>query len=473
MSSSNFFFYDLETSGLNPSRQRIMQFAGQKTDMNLNPVGEPINVLVRLSEDILPEPEAILITKTTPQKTLEEGISEPELAQLITEKVCTPGTIMVGFNNIRFDDEFMRYTLWRNFYDPYEWCYKDSRSRWDMLDVVRMTRALRPEGITWPVDKEGQPSNRLEELSAINKLNHEHAHDALSDVRATIGIARLIKQKQPKLFDYLLGMRQKNKVKELVNLDAPVPFVYSSGRYGKLKSFTAVGMPIARGSRDGGIVIYDLSINPESFFKLNTKQLCEKIFASYKEKQDPGFTSIPVKELFYNKAPAVAPLSVMDEASWQRLELDKNAIKKHIQLLQRHKDFTEKVSEAFKQKPAFQMSEDIEGQLYDGFINEHDKPRMAEVRSSDETALANLTPKFDDKRLRELYIRYKARNYPKTLNENERKLWEDYRMKKFVDVSPSFMQSLQKQAALHAHNNEAQFIIEELRLWAETTAPLE
>ena len=144
-----------------------------------------------------------------------------------------------------------------------------------------------------------------------------------------------------------------------------------------------------------------------------------------------------------------------------------------MRLLQEHKDFQAKLAEAFQQKPAFQTSDDVEGQLYDGFINDQDKPRMAEVRKSDEKALASFMPDFADKRLTELYVRYKARNYPKALNENERQNWEEYRMKKFAGTSPGFMQSLQKLAVLHMANDEAQFLIEELRLWAETIAPIE
>jgi exodeoxyribonuclease-1 len=473
MSQPSFFFYDLETSGLSPAYQRIMQFAGQRTDSNLDPIGKPINFLVRLSEDILPEPEAILITKTTPQQTIQEGISEPELAKVMMEQACTPGTTMVGFNNIRFDDEFVRHTLWRNFYDPYEWCYKDGRSRWDMLDVVRMTRALRPKGINWPVDAEGQPTNRLEELSKANQLAHDHAHDAMSDVMATIELARLIKQKQPKLFDYLLAMRSKNKVSELVNLKTPQAFVYSSGRYGKQKSFTTIGFPIAPGSRDGAIAVYDLSVDPSPFFKLNTKQLQERLFATREQRQKPGFIGLPVKELFYNKSPAVAPLAVMDDASYARLQLDKKTIQTHLSLLQKQPDFSRKLTEVYRQKPAYAPRDDIEGQLYDSFTNDQDKPRMAVIRVADEKTLATFTPRFKDQRLEHLFVRYKARHFPKTLREDERETWEDYRAQKLAKNGPRFLESLQKLALRYAHNDDAGFIIEELRLWFEAIAPVD
>ena len=211
----SFFFYDLETSGLNPRTDRIMQFAGQRTDMDLNPIGEPVNVLVKMTDDALPSPGAIMVTKITPQQTLADGITEAEFSKYVTEEIFTPETVAVGYNTVRFDDEFMRAVFWRNFYDPYEFEWKDGRSRWDMLDVVRLTRALRPEGINWPFTEDGKPTNRLELMTKLNGLSHEHAHDALSDVYATIAVAGLIREKQPELFKFLFSIRNKNDVKKI------------------------------------------------------------------------------------------------------------------------------------------------------------------------------------------------------------------------------------------------------------------
>ena len=213
-----FFFYDLETSGLKPREDRIMQFAGQRTDMDLKPVGEPVNILVKMTDDALPSPGAINVTKITPQQTLMDGVSEAEFCKYVSNEIFTPGTIATGYNSVRFDDEHMRFTFWRNFYDPYEWQWKDGRSRWDLLDVVRMTRALRPEGINWPVTPEGRATNRLELITKENNIVHEHAHDALSDVEALISVTGLIKEHQPQLYDYLFKMREKKNVQKLVNL---------------------------------------------------------------------------------------------------------------------------------------------------------------------------------------------------------------------------------------------------------------
>jgi exodeoxyribonuclease-1 len=217
-----FYFFDLETSGFSCRDDRIMQFAGQRTDMDLKPVGEPDNILIRMTPDVLPQPDAVLVHGITPQQTITEGITEAEFAKYLTSQVCVKDTVMVGYNNLRFDNDFIRFTLWRNFHDAYEWSWKERCSTWDLLDVVRMTRALRPEGIQWPFAPDGKPSNRLEYMTAVNKLEHANAHDALSDVSAAIDIARLVKGKQPKLFSYLLEHRGKNKIAPLVSSGRPL-----------------------------------------------------------------------------------------------------------------------------------------------------------------------------------------------------------------------------------------------------------
>src|SRR3954451_6528569 len=119
--AASFFFYDLETSGFDPRSARIMQFAGQRTDMDLKPIGEPVNVLIKLTPDVVPSPDAILITGITPQQTLADGLTEAEFMKLFYDEAVRPDTVFVGFNNIRFDDEFMRFMHYRNFYDAYEW----------------------------------------------------------------------------------------------------------------------------------------------------------------------------------------------------------------------------------------------------------------------------------------------------------------------------------------------------------------
>ncbi|OYX53982.1 exodeoxyribonuclease I [Candidatus Saccharibacteria bacterium 32-50-13] len=467
--TKTFFFYDLETSGLSARDDRIMQFAGQRTDLDFNPIGDPVNELIRLSDDTLPSPEALCVTGITPQSTIADGYSEAEFARIMVNDIFTPDTIAVGFNNIRFDDEFIRHFLWRNFYDPYEWAWKDGRSRWDILDVVRMTRALRPDGIEWPVTEDGKATNRLELLTKLNGVDHYKAHDALSDVMATIEVAKLIQARQPQLFSYLLKLRDKREVMGLVNLDDKRPFVYTSGRYDAEHDKTTVAFPLTAG-RNGNVVVYDLRYDPSSFIDMDQKQLADIMFASWEERKAEGFQKLPVKELQYNRAPAVAPLGVLEqERGWDRIHLDLEAIERHKKLLLAAPQLAENIRTLLEGRPEFKKSPDPEAQLYDGFVGDKDKIRIESVRNANERELADFHPSFDDERLPPLLLHYKARNYPTTLSEGEVTEWEAWRSMRIAAKLPLFMKSLTKMA--QTASDDQQFILQELQLWAESIAP--
>ena len=439
----SFFFYDLETSGLNPRADRIMQFAGQRTDMDLNPIGEPVNTLVKMTDDALPSPGAIMVTKITPQQTLMDGITEAEFCKYVTEEIFTPETVAVGYNTVRFDDEFMRAIFWRNFYDPYEYEWKDGRSRWDMLDVVRLTRALRPEGINWPFTEDGKPTNRLELLTKMNGLSHEHAHDALSDVYATISVAGLIRDKQPKLFKFLFDMRNKNDVKKLVNLENKKPFVYTCGRYPSEFNKTTVVFPLTAG-RNGNILVYDLRYDLDEVLKRES-------------------TYPVVKELCLNKCPAVAPLSVLAEGDgWKKIKLDKETVEKNLEKLLKNPDFAERMREEKENLPEFPPAVEPEAAIYEGFLNDTDRIKVMAVRNADENKLADFHPDFADPRLPELLLHYKGRNYPKSLSESETEKWEQYRRERLERQAPKFLAELQK-----AYEQDS-YVAEELKLYYES-----
>lgn len=467
---SSFFFYDLETSGFDPKSQRIMQFAGQRTDENLNIIGEPINVLVKLTDEVLPDPQAVLITGITPQQTLQEGYTEADFLKLLYEQVFLPDTIILGFNSVRFDDEFMRYTLYRNFYDPYEWAWQDGRSRWDMLDVVRMTRALRPEGIEWPVDDDGQPTNRLELLSSRNGLDHEKAHDALSDVIALIAVAKLIKQKQPKLFEYLLKMRNKKEIANLVNLDDPQPFVYSSGQLPKGTNHTTIAYPLAPGGTPGTVIVYDLRHDPTDWAEMSVAELQEVRFANREKRQMEGFVPLPAKELNYGKCPAVAPVGVLDKAAQDRIKIDMNLVQQNLNKLVKS-GLADKLREVFV-RGEFAKTTDVDARLYDGFVGDKDKAKMAAVRPANEKQLADFHPDFNDERLGDLLLRYKARNFAKSLSEDEQAAWEAYRKERLQRDLPVFAKNLQIMSA-QAQTTNSHFLLGELQLWAESIAPVD
>jgi exodeoxyribonuclease-1 len=464
------FFYDLETSGLNARSDRIMQFAGIRTDMELNVIGEPHNVLVKLNDDTLPSPDAVMVTGITPQSTQADGLTEAEFAQFLCDEIFTSDTITVGFNNVRFDDEFIRHLFWRTFRDPYEWCWNNGCSRWDMLDVVRMTRALRPEGVEWPVDDEGKPTNRLELITKLNGIEHGRAHDALSDVEALIDVARLLKTKQPKLYEYLLATRDKKSVQKLVNLEMKQPFVYVSGRYDATFNKATVAFPLTS-APNSNVIVYDLRHDPTTFVDLNVEDIKARMFAPWDQRKAEGFTPLPVKTLQYNRCPAVAPLGVLEQDDgWNKIQLDLKVVERHKQILLSHPEFAEKIRTAVEGRPEFTRQHDSEGRLYDGFINGPDKLRIESVRNADARTLADFHPSFNDERLSDLLLRYKARNFPSSLTEDETMEWERWRAERLNAQLPEFLKALQRIAA--TGNDDQRYLLEELQLWAEGIMPV-
>ncbi|MGH7195828.1 MAG: exodeoxyribonuclease I [Candidatus Saccharimonadales bacterium] len=475
---SSFYFYDLETSGFNPREQRIMQFGGQRTDMDLNPIGQPDNFLIKMSEDILPDPDAVLITGITPQQTLADGITEAEFLKTFTGEIATAGTIFVGYNNVRFDDEFMRFLHYRNFYDAYEWQWRDGRSKWDLLDVVRMTRALRPENINWPVDEKGRATNRLELLTKLNNLDHKNAHDALSDVLATISVAKLIKDKQPKLFGFLLEVRDKKKIAPLVFGDQP--FIYTSGKYASEFEKTTVATAIAEHPQKKGALVYDLRYDATEFAGLSPKELAERWAYTKDEKASPR---LPVKTLQFNRCPALAPLGVLDSASQKRLKLDLKVIEANrAKLKQVNNSFAPKVLAALKilddarQKKYASQPKSVDGGLYDGFFSDYDRNQEKQIQKAKPEKLNSIAESFKDQRLKELLPLYKARNFPASLSSEERADWEQYCQEKLLSGA-SASRLAKYGARLQAISNDAKlsktasYLIEELQLYAEAIVP--
>ncbi len=471
------YFYDLETTGVNSRSSRVMQFAGQRTDLNLKPIGEPHNILIKITEDVLPEPDAVMITGITPQKTLTEGISEVEFLKYFHDEIATPGTIFTGFNTVRFDDEFMRFMHYRNYYDPYEWQWKDNKSRWDVLDFTRMTRALRPEGIEWPFDSKGKPTNRLELLTAVNKLDHQNAHDALSDVYATIAVADMIKTKQPKLFAFLLEMRDKRKVAELV--ESGKPFLYTSGKYESEKQKTTIVIMIAK-TPDGAALVYDLSKDPTPFINMSESEIIECWIRRY---DDPGLR-LPVKALKYNRCPAIAPLSVLDEASKKRIDFDEESINSNLNKLDKEKfgdlclKAMNKMNKArnVKQKDLLENTDNVDERLYDGFFGAQDKTGMRRVRASSKKDVQELSVDlFEDERLKGLLPLFKARNFPESLSDSERKYWDEFKHNKLFNggESSSAAKYFSRIAELKKtiKDPEKLYLLEELELYGQSILP--
>jgi exodeoxyribonuclease-1 len=459
-----------------------MQFAGQRTDENLKPVGDPVNVLIKLAPDVLPDPDAIMLTGITPQSTITEGLTEAEFLDYFYKEVATPDTTFLGFNTVRFDDEFMRFLHYRNFYDPYEWQWANGCSRWDILDLVRMTRALRPEGIEWPFDDNGKPTNRLELLTKANGLNHDHAHDALSDVHATIAVAKLIRDKQPGLFTYLFDCRHKKQASAIVNKGQA--FVYTTGRYSSEFLHTSVAIMLTKHPQQDCALVYDLRYDPTPFFAMSPEQLVDAW--AYKKDRAEDDPRLPVKTLKYNRCPAIAPLGVIkDAATQERLKLTLETVTHNLDILKsNHQAFAKKVLEALalmdaqrerSQSKVAPNDATVDGMLYDGFFGPNDKQTMSAVRAAEPSTISDLASKFSDARLKQLAPLYKARNYSQSLSADERQAWEKHISGQLFEGGAQSKLSLYfnrlQELAQGNLNSQQEYLLEELQLYGESVMP--
>jgi exodeoxyribonuclease-1 len=420
-----FYWHDYETWGANPAVDRASQFAGVRTDAELNIIGEPLVIYNRPTPDIVPHPEACLVTGITPQEALEKGVSEWEFIGAIHRELSQPGTIGVGYNSIRFDDEVTRHTLYRNFLDPYAREWQNGNARWDLIDVVRLCCALRPEGIEWPRREDGEISFKLELLTAANGLSHESAHDAFSDVLATIELARIVKTRKPKLFDYALSLRKKQNVAQLLDLNKQKPLLHISSRYPASRFCAALVMPLAMHPvNKNSVIVVDLMADPEPLLELPSAQVAERIF-SRSEDLGEGVERIPIKEVHINRSPMLATLNLLDQAAQDRLQIDMARCEANWQKLSRV-DLRSKLNDIFTLRE-FDEHTDPERMLYSGgFFSNEDRRLMNDVASASGEQLAERTFPFADNRLPELLFRYRARNFPHTLTAEEQSHWQEF-----------------------------------------------
>ena len=429
---TSFFWHDYETFGADPAWDRPSQFAGIRTDENFNIIGEPLTLYCRPADDMLPHPDACLITGISPQQAQEQGVAEAEFIARIHQEMAQPGTCTVGYNSIRFDDEVTRNTLYRNFYDPYAREWKNGNSRWDIIDLVRACRALRPEGIEWPDHEDGTPSFKLEHLTEANGLSHEAAHDALSDVHATIAVARLIKDKQPKLFDYVLSLRNKREVAKLLNVGTKKPVLHTSAMFPASRFCTSLVMPLLNApGNSNGVISYDLRVDPEPLLSLSADDIRERMYTATADLPE-GVERIPLKTIHLNRCPVIATTALLDDALAERLQLDLGKAREHYQQLITAKNLTEKLMEVF-QGHTFPEKTDPDLMLYSGgFFSDSDRTTMNQVRACSPEQLSERTFVFEDNRLQEMLFRYRARNFPDSLNGQEFEQWQEYRYQRLT-----------------------------------------
>lgn len=475
MSHPTFLWHDYETFGANTRRDRPAQFAAIRTDADLNEIGEPIMMYCAPAPDFLPDPQSCLITGITPQECLQKGIPEYQFAAEIEKAFSEPGTIGVGYNTIRFDDEITRFMFWRNLIDPYAREWQNNCGRWDLLDVVRTAYALRPEGIVWPQREDGKPSFRLEHLTKANGLTHEAAHDALSDVRATIAMARLIRQQHPKLFDFCLKLHKKEHALQEINILAPRPFLHVSGMLPAERGCISLMWPLAsHPTNRNEIIAWDLTYDPSELYTLDAETVRTRMFSKTDALENAGLTRLPVKSIHLNKSPIViSQLKTLSAARAQELSIDVDAALRHAHIAAQGPDLSVLWQEVFKTPERVQA--DVDEDLYGGFIATGDRRQLNYIRTLPADKIAGATVSFEDSRLEELLFRYRARNFPDTLTEEEFYRWEEHRAARLYQghgnaiTMAQFAQSIDQLS--ETADERAEDILSALYDYAEMIAP--
>ncbi|WP_257387695.1 exodeoxyribonuclease I [Tahibacter caeni] len=424
MIQPTFLWHDYETTGADPRRDRPCQFAAQRTNEDLEPVGEPIELFCAPAPDVLPHPQAALITGITPQQLQRDGVNEAGFAARVHEEMAAPATCTVGYNSLRFDDEFTRQLLYRNFYEPYAREWEHGNSRWDLIDLVRMTYALRPDGIHWPQRDDGTPSFRLEDLARANQLQQQRAHDALSDVHALIGLARLLRRRQPRLFDWYFALRRKQRAFELLDVARRTPVLHVSSRFPASRGCLALVAPLAvHATQPNAVIVYDLDADPAPLLELDADAIADRVFSARADLPD-DVERIPLKLVHANRSPALAPLSVLAGVDRARIGLDVERGLAHLRRLD-GQDLTAKLQRVFARAEEA-AAPDPELALYGGFLGDADRRLLREVRATPPERLAGQRFAFRDARLPELLWRYRARNWPELLTAEETARWRAF-----------------------------------------------
>jgi len=463
---TSIFWYDYETTGINPRSDRPLLVAGIRTDLELNEIGEPVNLYCQPSDDILPHPVACAITGITPAILAEKGLAEADFMTRVHAQLAAPGTCGAGYNTLRFDDEMTRYSLYRNFFDPYAREWQGGNSRWDLIDVIRTAYALRPEGIEWP-QQDGRVTLKLERLTEANGIDHGQAHDALSDVRATIALARRVREKLPKLYEWLFQLRSKQRVMDQVRLLQPM--VHISGRFSAERHYLGVVLPLAWHPRNrNALIVCDLGLDPQGLLDLDADTLRQRLYTR-REDLAEGELPVPLKLVYINRCPVVAPLNVLRTEDRERLHLDMNIYQERaLRLTDAQEVWRDKLAAIYAEE-GFASSSDPEQQLYDGFIGDRDRRLCEQVRTAEPAQLARQQWPFDDHRLPELLFRYRARNFPDTLNSEEQQRWQLFCQQRLSDPewgAPNTLAAF-KQAKQEFAVSATPFQTEVLERWQE------
>jgi exodeoxyribonuclease-1 len=436
--NETFYWHDYETFGLDSKKDRPSQFAGIRTDLDFNIIGDPLNIYCKPQLDMLPSPSACLVTGITPQQAEKEGVNENVFFDMIEKQLNTPNTCGIGYNSINFDDEFTRNGFYRNFINPYEREWSSGSSRWDMINIARVMVALDPNCIKVPLKEDGKPSFKLDELSVANGIDHHNAHDAMSDVYATIGLAKKLKESNPELFNSLYNQRLKRNVSS--NIEMGKPLLMADSYFGADNSFTEILYPIKiNNANKNEMYCIKLSKNLDNLLELTPEEINQKFFKKSVDLQE-GEERLPIHIIKINKCPVLLPTSVINKEISQRLNIDGQLCRDNILKLKPLSDSLGSNIEIGLNMGIYPDENDVDLKIYDGFLSKEENNEAKKIKRTQISQLDNIEIHLgSESKLHEMFFRYKARNYFESLDEPEKNKWLAFSIKKLTNKDGHFL----------------------------------
>lgn len=403
--NATYLFYDIESTGLNKCFDQVLQFAAIRTDLELNEL-ERHEIFIKLRPCVIPSPGGI-ITHRIPITKMQQGELEVEAVKKIHALLNTPGTISLGYNTLSFDDEFLRFSFYRNLLPPYTHQFANHCSRMDLYPITVMYYLFKKEALNWP-QIEGRVSLKLENLNQLNELAEGAAHNAIVDVEATLALAKKLKS-HPKMWDYVCGY-----FKKPIDLERQTELPYSfqladrehqealivSGKLGHKNQFHAPAVFLGKHNHYNNQTLW-LRLDQENLQRTTADTIDEHTFVIRKKTAEHQLLLKPLPRFLTHLSKSRKEI-VAANRSW--LQANQDLFDK---ICSYHRDY--------KYPPV--PERDIYAALYDlGFPPRYEEELYAKFHQASPDKKEKIALKFADPVRQELALRLLAENYPQHLS---------------------------------------------------------
>lgn len=462
--------FDTETTGLDHTGQ-IIQIGIIRLDKGLKEI-ERNELYCMINPLNIPAVGAFKTHQIPLSKIIDEGMFEPEFARSVNDIFLKrPNTCVLGYNSIKFDDNRTRELFYRNMVDPYQREYMNGNSRYDVLKLTRALKVFKPDAIEWPYREDGEPSMKLEDIAPLNNIIQENAHDAISDVEATIGLMELIKEKEPEFFDYTMKLRNKAFVSSVTYNK---PFLMVGDGPSRDNLYTGVLLPVSSHPQNkNSTICIDVSNIEQGKVKevvdkilsIPTDELDDYIYTRDKEKK------LPIMEVRGNQLPFVfTPALLKDEGVQKRTNINYESAMDNVRELSNNPDFASLTRHLFKAyNKEMPFPDDVYGHIYKGFVSNQDKKTLSRLSTDDYSEWENIGKRIGDERIPELIERAIGNIDIELLSNEGRESFESTMKTRYNDLSGKYGETLPKfwYEASEVKNSkeetkEVKFIIKEL-----------